>query len=82
VVSFPHPHLQYGSMVYSSLFVKCSIHVSWVDWVVNVICRDVMFFDEVSIVVDAFCAAVQDCMGIDFFSIVFDPTFKTNRRRS
>jgi len=31
-MSSADPHSQYGSMAYSSLFIQCSIDVSWVYW--------------------------------------------------
>jgi len=57
-MSSADPHSQYGSMAYSSLFVQCSIDVSWVYWGFYVIGGETVFLDKACIIVDAFSSTV------------------------
>jgi len=57
-MSSADPHSQYGGMVYSSVFIQCSIDVSWVYWGFYVIGGETVFFDKACITVDAFGSTV------------------------
>jgi len=57
-MSSADPHLQYGGMKYSSLFVQCSIDVSWVYGGFYVMGGETVFLDKACITVDAFCSTV------------------------
>jgi len=52
------PHSQYGGMAYSSLFVQCSIDVSWVYREFYIIGGKTIFLDKACVTVDAFCSTV------------------------
>jgi len=58
-MSCTHPHSQYGGMVYCSLFVQCSINVSWIHRAIYVIGWESVFPDKACVTVDAFCSTVQ-----------------------
>jgi len=77
-----HPHLQYGGMASHSLFVQCSIDVSWVHRAIYVIGWESVFPDKACVTVDTFCSAVQDSFSIDFFPIVQDSNIYLYRRTS
>jgi len=57
-ISYAHPHLQYGGMAYHSLFVQCSINVSWVYRAIYIIGWESVFPDKACVTVGAFCSTV------------------------
>ena len=81
-MSCAYPHLQYGSMVYCSLSVQCSINISWVYRELYVIGWESVFPDKACVTVDTFCSTVQDSLGIDFFPVVCNLNVYLHRRMS
>jgi len=57
-VSCADPHSQYGGMVYHSLFVQCSIDISWVHRAIYVVDWNAVFVDKACVTVDAFSSTV------------------------
>jgi len=39
-----------------------------------------MVFDKSSVIVDAFCSAIQECLSINFSPMVYDSDWNLNRR--
>jgi len=65
-----------------SLFVQCSINISWVHRAIYVISWESVFSDKACIIVDTFCFTVQNSFGVDFFPVVQDSNIYLHRRTS
>ena len=60
-------------MAYQSLLIEGTVDVSWVYWGCHGVPGDVIFLDEFTIAVDAFCSTVEDRIGFDFMVTMYNP---------